>query len=129
MVTKRATAVRAAPDAQRRHKVLVLCSRNRWRSPTAERVFAHSRRIAVRARGLSESAVRRVTAQDIAWADLVVVMEQDHRRQLVRCFRPALGDRPVHVLDIPDEYGFMDPELVELLTTGIGAILGPDPAA
>jgi len=40
-------------------------------------------------------------------------------------FRDELADRPIHVLDIPDEYGFMDPELVELLETSVRSALAP----
>lgn len=108
-----------------RSKLLFVCSRNRWRSPTAERVFAHSPVFEVRARGLSASAARRLSISDVAWADVIFVMESDHKRQLVRLFRGELAGRPVHVLNIPDDYQLMDPELVDLLTAGVEAALGP----
>jgi len=103
---------------------LFLCGRNQWRSPTAARIFSRSSAFEVRAAGVSASAVRKVTASDVEWADVIFVMESDHKRQLVRAFRDAIEDRPVHVLDIPDEYRFMDPELVDLLRAGVSALLG-----
>lgn len=42
-------------------------------------------------------------------------MEAKHRARLVERFQEALRQTPVHVLDIPDDYPFMDPELIELL--------------
>jgi predicted protein tyrosine phosphatase len=112
--------------SQGRRKILFICSRNRWRSPTAERIFSRSPSLEVRARGLSASAVRRLKAADVAWADVIFVMESDHQRQLVDLFRAELGGRPIHVLDISDEYHFMDPDLVELLEDGVHAVLGEE---
>jgi len=106
--------------------LLFVCSRNRWRSPTAERIYARSERYAVRSRGLSQSAVRRLSAEDVAWADVVFVMESEHKRRLVGQFREVLEDREVIVLDIPDEYRFMDPELVELITSAVDGALERD---
>ncbi len=51
----------------------------------------------------------------MAWADVIVVMEKAHRTKLQRKFRKALNGQRVICLDIPDEYGFMDPGLVRLL--------------
>lgn len=42
-------------------------------------------------------------------------MESKHRARIASPFRKALGDTPIHVLDIPNDYPFMDPELIELL--------------
>jgi predicted protein tyrosine phosphatase len=110
-------------DVSSRLKLLFVCSRNQWRSPTAERVFARDPELAVRSRGVSASAVRRLTGADVAWADVIMVMEADHKRQVTKRFRDELEDRPIHVLDIPDVYQFMDPELIELLETSVRAAL------
>ncbi len=104
-------------------KVLFLCSRNEWRSPTAERLWGASPGLSVRSAGLSKSAKRRVSAVDVGWADVIFVMEDQQKSRLTRAFRHDLGHTPVHVLDIPDDYGFMDPELVTLLTDGTQPIL------
>lgn len=109
-----------------RQNLLFICSRNQWRSPTAERVFARSPRFAVRSRGLSSSAVRRLNAQDIEWADEIFVMETEHKRRLVQRHRSALQHKRIHVLGIADEYEYMDPELVEQLQAGVESVVGPD---
>ena len=49
-----------------------------------------------------------MTASDLAWAEVILVME----------------DKPIHVLDIPDEYKYMHAELVDLLRQSVGEILG-----
>ena len=42
-------------------------------------------------------------------------MEYTHKEQLKANLAQQLRQRMVFVLDIPDDYGFMDPELVEIL--------------
>jgi len=105
-------------------RVLFICSRNQWRSPTAEAVWRRHPDLEVRSAGTSSSARRRVGAADIAWADVILVMEHSHKEQLRKRFRDPLGRTPVEVLDIPDDYGFMDPELVEILQSSVAAALG-----
>jgi predicted protein tyrosine phosphatase len=56
----------------------------------------------------------------------VCVMEDKHAAQLKASFRELLQGKPVHVLDIPDDYRYMDPELVELVRSGVAGILGLD---
>jgi predicted protein tyrosine phosphatase len=104
-------------------KVLFLCSRNQWRSPTAERLWRKAPELSVRSAGLSKSAIRRLAARDVDWADVIFVMEDQHKSRLMRDFRNDLNRTPVHVLDIPDDYAFMDPELITLLSEGITPIL------
>lgn len=107
-----------------RQRLLFVCSRNQWRSPTGERVFATSERFEAWSRGLRASASRQLTGDDVTWADVIFVMESEHKRELVRQFREQANGRRIVVLDIPDEYGFMDPELVALITAGVLGALG-----
>ena len=64
------------------------------------------------------------TEQDLRWAEAIFVMEEKHKSRLVAAYRRIIQNKPVHVLDIPDEYRFMDPELVEELQRSVGAVLG-----
>ncbi|HEY3742617.1 MAG TPA: hypothetical protein VGL53_22365 [Bryobacteraceae bacterium] len=50
-------------------------------------------------------------------------MEKKHRSRLLADFGTLLEHKPVHVLDIPDEYKFMDPDLIDHLRQSVGAIL------
>ncbi|MEP5155260.1 hypothetical protein [Planktotalea sp.] len=56
---------------------------------------------------------------DICWADVICVMEEKHLSRLRTDFRKALKHKVLHVLDIPDDYQFMDPELIELITDAV----------
>ena len=58
------------------------------------------------------------------WADIIFVMEKAHRTKLKRRFGPYLKRARVICLDIPDDYAFMQPELVALLQRKVGAVLG-----
>lgn len=104
-------------------RVLFVCSRNMWRSPTAERVFAGRAGLETRSRGVSRSARRRLSAADVAWADVILVMEAEHLERVMEGFGTAVGDRPVHVLDVADEYRYMDPELVAELEAAAGPLI------
>ncbi len=95
--------------------VLFICSKNLWRSPTAERVYCNDPRLAVRSRGLSPKAARRISPEDLHWADVIFVMENEHLAKLRSLHRNALGQRPVHVLEIPDQFQLMDRRLITLI--------------
>lgn len=104
-------------------KLLFICSKNQWRSPTGERIYQKDPRCHVRSAGTSSKAKRKVNAKDLAWADLVLVMEKRHRSQLRERFPDAIDAVQVHVLDIPDDYPFMDPELIQLLRDSVEPLL------
>lgn len=104
--------------------VLFICSRNQWRSPTAEKVWRNHPALAVRSAGTSSNARHHVSEQDLRWADVVFVMEEKHKSRLMAEFGRVVEHKPVHVLDIPDEYKYMDPALVEELERAVGEILG-----
>jgi len=50
-------------------------------------------------------------------------MEKKHKNRLLAKFTRMLDYKPVHVLNIPDEYGYMDPELIEEIEQAVGNIL------
>jgi predicted protein tyrosine phosphatase len=95
--------------------ILFVCSQNKLRSPTAETVFADISDIDVDSAGLNHDAVVPLSPEQIQWADLIVVMEKSHRNKLTKRFRKFLAGKRVVVLDIPDDYDYMDPTLVELI--------------
>ena len=104
-------------------RLLFLCSRHRLRSPTAAAVFAAWPHLEVDSAGLADDAETPLEADQVDWAELIVVMEPSHRRRLqARCGTRLRGKRVV-CLDIPDDYDFMQPELVELLLRKAGPLL------
>jgi predicted protein tyrosine phosphatase len=98
-----------------RKQLLFVCSRNQWRSPTAEALFDDSDQYDARSAGTSDRARVKVTAGLIGWADEVFVMERKHADQLKRKYADALSGKAIRVLHIPDDYQFMDPALIEVL--------------
>jgi len=95
--------------------ILFVCTANKLRSPTAEAVFSGRADIAVRSAGLDSEAPCRLDEALVAWADKIYAMENHHRNKIRKKFRKVLGTTPVITLGIPDEYEFMQPELVALL--------------
>jgi predicted protein tyrosine phosphatase len=87
---------------------------NKRRSATAEQLYRNDERLAVRSAGLRQEARRRVSEQDLEWADVVFVMEREHKATLRSRFS-HIELPPVEVLDVPDEYEYMDVHLQEML--------------
>jgi predicted protein tyrosine phosphatase len=104
-------------------KVLFVCGRNNRRSPTAEKIFKNDRRMSVRSAGVSETSRHRISEADLAWADLVLVMERKYLSRIRQDFRRLESLPPIESLDISDEYIFMQPELVEVLRSAVAAAL------
>ncbi|MES2439105.1 MAG: low molecular weight protein tyrosine phosphatase family protein [Verrucomicrobiota bacterium] len=95
--------------------LLFICSQNKLRSPTAEAVFAGMPGIDVDSAGLNNDAVVPLSPEQVEWADLIFVMEKEHRNKLHRKFKRHLNGQRVIVLGIPDEYEYMDLDLIQLL--------------
>ncbi len=95
-------------------RILFLCSQNRLRSPTAEAVFADYPGMEVDSAGLNNDAVTPLSPEQLEWADIIVAMETTHLNRLNRKFREHLKGKRISVLNIPDDYDYMDEELIEL---------------
>ena len=96
-------------------RILFLCSQNKLRSPTAEAVFADHPKVEVDSAGLNNDAEVPLSEEQVEWADLILVMEKKHRNRLNRKFGKLLGGKRVVVLNIPDDYDYMNPVLIQLL--------------
>src|SRR5438045_426363 len=96
-------------------KLLFVCSRNRFRSLTAERIFSGIPGIQVRSAGTQPDARIVVTEGHIGWADIIFLMEKSHLNRLRRKYSEALQGKRTVTLLIPDEYVFMQPELIDEL--------------
>ncbi len=105
---------------------LFICSRNQWRSPTAETLWRKHPSVNVRSAGTSPKARKTVTENDIAWADMIFVMEKKHKSRLVAQFSNLLSNKQMHVLDIPDDYQYMDSELIAGLEGRVTPLISQD---
>ncbi|MGN7102329.1 low molecular weight protein tyrosine phosphatase family protein [Ralstonia holmesii] len=104
-------------------RVLFICSRNRLRSPTAEAVFAKWPNVETDSAGLAPDADVQLDADQLDWAEVIFVMERSHQQRLSKRFGSRLRDKRVVCLGIPDDYVFMQPELVALLEKRVGLYL------
>jgi predicted protein tyrosine phosphatase len=104
-------------------RALFICSANRLRSPTAEQVFASWPDVETDSAGISNGAEQELSSEQIEWATIIFVMEKTHRNRLSKKFKRHLGGKRVICLDIPDEYAFMQPELVRVLEVRAGPYL------
>lgn len=103
--------------------VLFVCTLNKARSVTAERLYRRTPGLSVRSAGISDRAVHQVDADDLAWAERVVVFEPGQERWIRATFG---GDLP-EIVDagVPDDYNVDEPELIAELIEVLGPVLGP----
>ena len=101
-----------------RPNVLVVCGRNKKRSRTAEYIFKNDNRFNVRSAGLSPKSNRKISENDLHWANLVFVMENNQRSKVKEIYK-HLELPTIEILNIADDYEFMNEELIEMLTKRI----------
>jgi predicted protein tyrosine phosphatase len=104
-------------------KILFVCSQNRWRSLTAEKMYQGFSGYQVRSAGTEQNARIRVNEGHIGWADLIFVMEKRHKERLREKFPAAVADKQVICLHIDDNYQFMDVPLQEVLREKLKAYI------
>lgn len=104
-------------------KILFVCSRNAWRSPTAEEIYKNVQGIDVRSAGTEPSAKIKLNSKMIAWADVIFAMEKKHKQRMIDKFPEETSCKKIIVLDIPDEYQYMDEELIESIQTSVSTYL------
>lgn len=115
-------------------KLLFICSQNRRRSLTAERIFDGIAGHQARSAGTEERSRIRVTPGHLGWADIIFVMESRHRDRLRAKFRQELAGKCVVCLHIADDYDFMDNALIARLEAAVlpylpNALAGGSPDA
>ena len=103
-------------------KILFVCTVNRMRSRTAQHLFEQDERLEVKSAGTSSSATIRVDEVLLEWADFILVMEKAHRNVIRKHFPRIYREKPIICLYIPDEYHFMQVELIALLKTRFESI-------
>ena len=104
-------------------RALFICTQNRLRSPTAEHVFSTWPHVETDSAGLGADASVHLSSEQLEWANVIFVMEKAHRTKLSGRFKAHLNGKRVICLDIPDDYEYMQPELVQLLLAKVGKFL------
>ena|SRR5689334_3388961 len=103
--------------------ILFVCSRNIWRSPTAETIYKNRQGHEVKSAGTEPSAKVRISAKTLLWADTIFVMEKKHKERLLDKFPKEIKGKRIIILDIEDEYKYMDEELVEMIKLSVDPYL------
>lgn len=103
--------------------ILFVCSRNKWRSPTGESIYKNYTGVNVKSAGTEPSARIKLNAAMVAWADFIFVMEKKHKQRIQQKFAHAINHQQIIVLDIEDNYQYMDPELIEEIKTKVDPYL------
>ena len=105
-----------------RPKILVVCGRNKRRSRTAEYIFKNDNRFQIKSAGLSSQSDIQLSEKLINWADVIFVMDNGQRNRIQNQYRTMqLPD--IHNLHIADDYEYLEPELIDMLTTRINSTL------
>lgn len=92
-------------------KVLFICNQNQNRSKTAAELF--KQKYETRSAGLYNE--HPVTQEQLAWAEVIVVMEDAQRTELSKRFPRYYLQKRIISLDIPDIYRKDQPELIMIL--------------
>lgn len=100
-------------------KLLFICNQNKHRSKTAEHLFKN----AFETQSAGRYNEKPVTAQQLRWADVVVVMEDAQRTELTHRFPKEYLKKRIVSLDIPDVYSYNEPTLVEMLKSRLSTVL------
>lgn len=104
-------------------KLLFLCSQNKKRSLTAEKIFDGIGGHEARSAGTETNARIKVTAGLIGWADIIFCMEKKHVRRIREKYNDSVITKKVICLNIPDNYDFMDEALIDILETNVDEYL------
>ena len=92
-------------------KILFICNQNQNRSKTAEVLFKD--RYETKSAGLFNE--KPVSAKEIEWADIVIVMEELQRTEISKRFPKQYLQKRIVSLNVPDIFHFNQPELIEAL--------------
>ena len=92
------------------------------RSCTAETIYAEEGYM-VRSAGTENGAKVTLSNEIILWADLIFVMEEKQKVIINSVYADSSKNKRIIILDIPDNYYYMEPELVELIKTKVAPYL------
>ena len=95
--------------------ILFVCTVNRMRSASAQQIYKDDPRFEVKSAGISSVAATVLTRELLLWADAIVVMEKHHRNFIRKQFPDIYTDKKIVCLYIPDEYDYMQKELIYIL--------------
>ena len=111
-------------------KVLFICSANYLRSPTAELLYQGIEGLEAKSAGTDAfEDSNQLTTELFQWADTIYVMENHHRNKVRKMVGNSIFlSKKVIVLNILDDYDFMENTLINALRIRLDHWLGKSPA-
>ena len=85
------------------------------RSATAHKVFESDERFEVDSAGTDRSANTVLEPEQLEWADAIIVMEKRHRNFIRENYLDFYKKKKIVCLYIPDDFYYMQPELIAIL--------------
>ncbi len=101
--------------------LLFICTENRLRSATAETTLSEYEGITAIGCGTNKDAITPISGDLILWADIVFVMQKSHKKKVTAKFKELLKNVRLICLGIPDNYQYMDPELIRILESKVSS--------
>lgn len=102
-------------------KLLFICNQNENRSKTAEEVFKD--RFNTRSAGLFNN--NPVSENDVSWADVIIVMEDEQRKEIGKRFPKYYLQKRIISLNIPDTYYYKQSSLINILESKMKELFEP----
>lgn len=98
---------------------LFVCSKNKWRSRTAESIFKNNGQHQVKSCGTENGARIKISESLVSWANVVFAMEEKHERYIRNNYPELSREIEFINLGIPDDYKYMDEELINELKASV----------
>jgi predicted protein tyrosine phosphatase len=114
----------AADPVPRLRRILFVCNMGRIRSRTAAELYASNPGLETRYAGVDRDADRRLSREDLFWADQIFVFEKRQRNIIHKRYPDIYAAKPIECLYVKDEYAYGDPELPFLLPRKLQRYLG-----
>lgn len=95
--------------------ILFVCSQNKRRSLTAEKILDGYNGHNVLSAGTEKNSRVKITPGIIGWADMIFCFEKKHLRRLKDSYSDEIAGKTVITMNIPDEYEYMDEELQDMI--------------
>jgi predicted protein tyrosine phosphatase len=102
-------------NTSKKRKILFVCTINKMRSATAHKIFENDERFEVNSAGTDLAASQVLNLELLNWADAIIVMEKHHRNFIRLKFPHIYNTKKIVCLYIPDDYDFMQQELIFIL--------------
>lgn len=101
--------------SEKKRRIVFICNYNRYRSPTARKIFSSHPALDVKSAGIESNAIVPINLELLEWADIIFVMESSQKKFIKKHFNEIYEKKSIICLNIADEYKYLDPELVEIL--------------